>query len=169
MEQPTALYEGKMVQIFNLAIQLKAKTAHILVKILVRAKIFKQNWFWWEKNLERGFEAWVQKKSAVKVNVETRFLNNILSCFSKTFSLMFEPYKEIVRKNTIESNQAQYSENVETLSDWLRKTENTLQQPVTTRLDEISDFYEELKPIKSEDVPEMEKVYRAASQVQFEK
>ena len=72
--------------------------------------------------------------------------------------------KEIVRNSTIELNQTNYSKSVETLSEWLRKTETVLDQPVTTRLDEISDFFQELKPIKAEDVPEMEKVYRAASQ-----
>ena len=72
--------------------------------------------------------------------------------------------RDIVRQNEIAQNEQKYFKNVANLTDWLDKIEKILQQPVVTRLDDICDFQHELEIEKTDQVPEMEKIYRSASQ-----
>lgn len=72
--------------------------------------------------------------------------------------------RDIVRQNEVAQNERKYFQNVNQLTEWLEKIEKILQQPIVTRLDDICDFQHELDVEKSDVVPEMEKIYRSASQ-----
>jgi hypothetical protein len=72
--------------------------------------------------------------------------------------------RDIIRKNEVQNFEKKYFSTVSELSAWLDQMERFLQQQIVTRLDDICDFQHELDIKKADEVPEMEKTYRGASQ-----